>query len=138
MVEQRAYPIRIAGADEATSAAATGASACQRAPGRRPAGTATSSSSRSAGTRMKRAVWYLEATFPPRVRHGEGAITSQLGQSNRSTAAAASSGVSSTRRFSQNLLAQPSSSARSFANGDLRELVADELARLTGVLHPPL
>jgi hypothetical protein len=33
--------------------------ACQTDPGLRPAGTGTSSSSRSAGTRMNRAVWYL-------------------------------------------------------------------------------
>jgi hypothetical protein len=36
---------------------------------------------RNVGARMNRAVWYLEATFPPRVRHGDGAITLQFGQS---------------------------------------------------------
>ncbi|MBT2224532.1 hypothetical protein [Nonomuraea sp. NEAU-A123] len=81
MVEHRAYPIRIAGAAGPTSAAATGGSACHGAPGLRPAGTGIFSSSRNAGTRMNRAVWYLEATFPPRVRHGDGAIAVQFGQS---------------------------------------------------------
>jgi hypothetical protein len=55
LVEQRAYPIRIGGADGATSAGATGGNACHLAPGRRPAGTGTSSNSRSAGTRTNRA-----------------------------------------------------------------------------------
>lgn len=36
----------------------------------RSSGMSTSSSSRSAGTRMKRGVWYFVAVFPPRVRHG--------------------------------------------------------------------
>jgi hypothetical protein len=71
LVEHRAYPIRIGGAAGPTSAAATGGNACQAPPGLRPAGTGTSSS----------AVSYLEATFPPRVRHGDGAITLQFGQS---------------------------------------------------------
>lgn len=38
-------------------------------PGPRSAGTGTSSSSRSAGTKPKRAVWYYAAVFPLRVRH---------------------------------------------------------------------
>lgn len=119
LVEQRAYPIRIGGAAGPISAAGTGGSACQGAPGRRPAGTGTSRRSRSAGTRMNRAVWYLAATFPPRVRHGEGAITSHAGQSCASTASAASSGVRSTRPVSQNPLAEPEGSARNSENRDL-------------------
>ena len=39
-------------------------------PGRRSAGTTTSSSSRSAGTRTNRAVWYFPAVLPALVRHG--------------------------------------------------------------------
>lgn len=41
-----------------------------RPAGPRSAGTGTSSSSRSAGTRPKRAVWYFAVVFAPRVRHG--------------------------------------------------------------------
>lgn len=37
--------------------------------------------SRSAGTRTNRGVWYFGATLPPLVRHGEGAIAPQFGQS---------------------------------------------------------
>lgn len=40
------------------------------ARGCRSVGTGTASSSRSAGTRMNRAVWYFAATLPARVRHG--------------------------------------------------------------------
>ncbi len=57
-VEQRAYPTRI-GLPAGTSAApaSTAGQGDQGLPGERSAGTETFSSSRSAGTRMNRAVW---------------------------------------------------------------------------------
>ncbi|WP_230466645.1 hypothetical protein [[Actinomadura] parvosata] len=50
----------------------------------------TSSSVRSCGTSMKRGVWYLGATFPPRVRQALPAGAAHIGQSKASTAAAGS------------------------------------------------
>ncbi|WP_381568583.1 hypothetical protein [Streptomyces eurythermus] len=88
-VEQRAYPIRIGLAAAAAGTASTGGPCFQGRPGPRSSGTRTSSSSRSAGTRMKRAVWYFVAHLPPRVRHGLPAGASHFGQSFRSTAIAA-------------------------------------------------
>jgi uncharacterized membrane protein len=67
-VEQR-VPIRIGlPADSAAAADSMGGPGFHVLPGSRSAGTATASSSRSARTRMKRAVWYFAAVFPPRVR----------------------------------------------------------------------
>jgi len=57
-----------------------------RRSGPRSAGTATASSSRSAATRMKRAVWYFAATLPDRMRQALPAGASHLGHGWRSTA----------------------------------------------------
>ncbi len=78
-VEQRAYPIRIGFAAGSAGAASTGGPGFHGRPGSRSSGTRTSSSSRSAGTRMKRGVWYLVAVLPPRVRQGLPAGSSQFG-----------------------------------------------------------
>lgn len=88
-VEQRAYPIRIGLAAAAAGRASAGGPGFHGRPGPRSSGTRTSSSSRSAGTRMKRAVWYFVAVFPPRVRQALPAGASHFGQSFRSTAFAA-------------------------------------------------
>ncbi len=85
-VEQRAYPIRIGYAAGSAGVASTGGPDFHGRPGSRSSGTGTSSSSRSAGTRMKRGVWYFVAVLPPRVRQGLPAWASQFGQSFRSTA----------------------------------------------------
>ena len=50
---------------------------------------------RSAGTRVNRAVWYLAAVLPLRVRHGLPAGAWHREQSCRSMTAAASAGVRS-------------------------------------------
>lgn len=93
LVEQRAYPIRIGSPGASTASSSTSGPGDQREPGRRSAGTATARSSRSAGTRTNRAVWYFAATLPARVRHTLPAGTSHFGHGFRSTAAAASSGL---------------------------------------------
>lgn len=49
--------------------AATNRSSFHGPEGRGRQGPTTVSSSRSAGTKMKRAVWYFAATLPTRVRH---------------------------------------------------------------------
>ncbi len=118
-VEQRAYPIRIGlAAFSATDAVSIGRRGFHGRPGPRSPGTATSSSSRSAGTRTKRAVWYLTAVLPPRVRHGLPAGAWHLGQSWRSTTFAACSGVISMPVASQNCLAEHWSSERFSASHD--------------------
>ena len=70
-VEQRAYPTRI-GLPAGTSAAPASMAGPgdQGLPGARSGGTATFSSSRSAGTRMNRAVWYRAAVLQLPVRQG--------------------------------------------------------------------
>lgn len=85
----RAYPIRIAAAAGAAGAASTGGPGFHGRPGPRSSGTGTSSSSRRAGTRMKRGVWYFAAVFPARVRHGLPVGAPYFGQLFRSTAFAA-------------------------------------------------
>src|ERR1019366_6076706 len=86
-VEQRAYPTRI-GLPAGTSAApeSTAGPGDHDLPGARSGGTATFSSSRSAGTRMKRAMWYRAAVLPLPVRQGLPAGASHLGQGWRSAA----------------------------------------------------
>ena len=89
-VEQRAYPIRIGrAAFSARGAVLARGPGFHGRPGPRSPGTSTSSSSRSAGTRTKRAVWYFTAVLPPRVRHGLPAGAWHWGQSWRSAASAA-------------------------------------------------
>ena len=118
-VEQRAYPIRIGlAALPAVDAAWIGEPSFHGRPGPRSPGTSTSSSSRSAGTRTKRAVWYFTAVLPPRVRHGLPAGVRHLGQSWRSAASAAWPGVSSMPAVSQNCLAEHGSSERFSASCD--------------------
>ncbi|MFG2525834.1 hypothetical protein [Streptomyces sp. NPDC048527] len=87
--EQRAYSIRMGFATAVAGAASTGGPGFHARPGQRSSGTITSNSSRSAGTRMKRAVWHFVAHFPLRVRHALPAGASHFGQSFRSTAIAA-------------------------------------------------
>jgi len=87
--EQRAYPIRMGFATAVAGAASTGGPGFHGRPGQRSSGTITASSSRSAGTRMKRAVWYFLAVFPALVRQELPAEASHFGQSFRSTAFAA-------------------------------------------------
>ena len=70
-VEQRAYPTRIglpAGTSPAVKSMAGPGD--HDLPGARSGGTATFSSSRSAGMGMNRAVWYRAAVLPPPVRQG--------------------------------------------------------------------
>src|SRR5664279_3244624 len=112
--------MRIGTAVTSGSAAATGGRAVQGLPGPRSAWTATVSSSRSAGTRMNRAVWYLAAVLPARVRHALPAGAAQPGQGWRSTAVAASPGTLSIRKVSHNCLAEPGGCARCCAKADLR------------------
>ena len=91
-MEQRAYPIRIGPPFSRVTAAASSTRAgpaCQARPGPRSAGTGTASSSRNDGTSMNRAVWYLAAVVPDRVRHGLPAGAWHCGHSCRSTDAAA-------------------------------------------------
>ncbi|MEU8242598.1 hypothetical protein AB0C07_30460 [Actinoplanes missouriensis] len=84
-VEVRAYPIRIARSVRGAGTRASAGPWFQVRPGPRSAGTGTSSSSRSAGTRPKRAVWYFAAVLPPLVRQALPAGAPQFGQSWRST-----------------------------------------------------
>src|SRR5664279_3268546 len=123
--------MRIGTAVTSGSAAATGGPAVQGLPGLRSAGTATVSSSRSDGTRMNRAVWYLAAVLPARVRHALPAGAAQPGQGWRSTAVAASPGTLSIRKVSHNCIAEPGGCARCCAKVDLRE--PDRIGRLADV-----
>src|SRR5664279_5864050 len=123
--------MRIGTAVTSGSAAATGGPAVQGLPGPRSAGTATVSSSRSDGTRMNRAVWYLAAVLPARVRHALPAGAAQPGHGWRSTAVAASPGTLSIRKVSHNCLAELGGCARCCAKVDLRE--PDRIGRFADV-----
>src|SRR5450755_3134353 len=123
--------MRIGTAVTSGSAAATGGRAVQGLPGPRSAGTATVSSSRSDGTRMNRAVWYLAAVLPARVRHALPAGAAQPGQGWRSTVVAASPWTLSIRKVSHNCLAEPGGCARCYAKADLRE--PDRIGRFADV-----
>src|SRR5664279_2107490 len=123
--------MRIGTAVTSGSAAATGGRAVQGLPGPRSAGTATVSSSRSDGTRMNRAVWYLAAVLPTRVRHALPAGAAQPGQGWRSTAVAAFPGTLSTRKVSHNCLAEPGRLCEVLCESNLRE--PDRIGRFADV-----
>ncbi len=80
-VDVLAYPILTGRSVRGAGTTASAGPCFQARPGPRSAGTSTSSSSRSAGTRTKRGAWYFAAVFPPRVRQALPAGTSQFGQS---------------------------------------------------------
>lgn len=77
----RAYPLRTGRSVRGAGTTASAEPCFHARPGSRSAGTGISSSSRSAGTRTKRGVWYFAAVFPPRVRQALPAGASQFGQS---------------------------------------------------------
>lgn len=88
-VDVLAYPILIGRSVRGAGTIASAGPCFHARPGCRSAGTGISSSSRSAGTRTKRGVWYFAAVFPPRVRQALPAGASHFVQSWRSTASAA-------------------------------------------------
>lgn len=80
-VDVLAYPMRTGRSVRGAGTIASAGLCFHVRPGCRSAGTGISSSSRSAGTRTKRGVWYFAAVFPPRVRQALPAGVSQFGQS---------------------------------------------------------